>query len=179
MSNPLWQQEIKLRIAEEADIDALSEMGGKLFREAFTGKMPEEDLLEYVSHAFTPAIFRADLNNPAISFIIAICNGEWAGYAKLNTTNRKERAEVLRYIELERLYLFKSFHGKKIGAALMDHCLQFATKKGYDALWLNVWEENTHAIQFYLSYEFEMVDHSIMMRGNDAQKAFWMKRTLI
>ncbi|NML20839.1 GNAT family N-acetyltransferase [Pseudoflavitalea sp. G-6-1-2] len=178
MNTMVQPQAISLRIAEEADIDALCRMAGKLFWEAFTGMMPEQDLLEYVEKAFTPEIFQKEMNNPHITFIIATCNNEWAGYAKLNTTNRKERAEVIRYIELERLYLFKSFHGKKIGAALMDHSITLAAEKGYNTLWLNVWEQNHKAIQFYLSYGFEMMDTSIMMRGNDAQKALWMKKPL-
>lgn len=178
MSTMVQTQAINLRIAEEADIDALCQMAGKLFWEAFTGMMPEEDLLGYVSKAFTPEIFRKEMNNPHITFIIATYEDQWAGYAKLNTTNRKERADVIRYIELERLYLFKAFHGKRIGAALMDHSIILAEEKGYNTLWLNVWEQNHKAIQFYLSYGFEMVDQSIMMRGNDAQKALWMKKSL-
>lgn len=178
MSNAVQTQSITLRVAEESDIEALCNMAGNLFWEAFTGMMPEEDLLEYVSKAFTPAILREEMNNSHITFIIATYDNQWAGYAKLNTTNRKERADVIRYIELERLYLYKKFHGKKIGAALMDHSLALAAEKGYNTLWLNVWEHNNKAMQFYLNYGFEMFDASIMMRGNDAQKGLWMRKKL-
>jgi len=178
MCKEIQEKTIKLKTATAADLTALATMAGKLFREAFTGQMPEEDLLEYVSHAFKPEIFLEEWKKETITFIIAMYGEEWAGYAKLNTSNRIERADVHHYIELERLYLFKEFHGLKLGAALMDYCLQFATAKNFRELWLNVWERNTKAIAFYLSYDFEMVDRSIMMRGNDAQVALWMKKQL-
>jgi hypothetical protein len=53
-----------------------------------------------------------------------------------------------------------------------------ATGLGYMALWLNVWEQNTAAIRFYQRWDFEFIDWTIMMRGNDPQKALWMRKWL-
>src|SRR5882762_4902721 len=162
---------ITLRMAVMEDMPALAAMAGKIFWETFTGKMPEEDLQTYIATAFSPDHIFSEYNDPASVFIIASYDGQWAGYAKINTRKRPERPEPERYIEIERLYILGEYHGRKIGAGLMDTCLQYARDHGFRAIWLNVWEKNTRAIEFYQRMHFTHVDWCIFMRGNDPQKA--------
>lgn len=172
------EEQISVRPVQYEDIPSLSAMAGRLFWEAFTGKMPEADLLAYIAVAFTPEKMLIEWKEKNNTFLLAFFGQEQAGYAKINTSRRIERQEIEKYIEMERLYLFKQFHGKKIGAFLMNHCLQYAKDNGFDMIWLNVWERNTAAIEFYQRWGFQMVDWTIMMRGNDPQKALWMKKHL-
>lgn len=176
--NTMTAGTISLREARDEDIPALSKIAGQAFWEAFTGQMPEDDLLAYIRKAFHPDQLLLEWQQPTTTFLIATCDGEWAGYAKMNTQGRPERSEVENYIELERLYLLQQQQGKKIGALLMDYCIHYATEHGFDQLWLNVWEKNTRAIAFYLQHDFETTDQSVMMRGNDPQVALWMKKRL-
>jgi GNAT superfamily N-acetyltransferase len=169
---------IHLRRAALEDLPALSAMAGKIFWETFTGKMPETDLQSYITQAFSPDQLHSGWSDPACIFIIALYKGQWAGYAKINTRRRTERPEPAPYIELERLYVLKACHGQGVGAALMDACVQHAVDHGFQTLWLNVWERNTQAIEFYRRRGFDHVDWSIFMRGDDAQKGLWMKKPL-
>lgn len=172
------KEKISLRRADFADIPALSAMAGRIFQETFTGMMPEEDLQAYIVKALSPDQFQSEWTDPATTFIIASCGGEWAGYTKITTRRRPERPEPEGYIEIERLYVFKSYHGRGIGSRLMDSCVRHAASHGFQTLWLTVWERNTQAIEFYRRRDFEFVDWSIFMRGNDPQKALWMKKKL-
>lgn len=169
---------IVLREAVYEDLPALCAMAGEAFRDAYTGKMPEEDLQAYIAHAFSQAKVRTEWENAGNTFIIAVYGQEMAGYAKINTNPRPERQEAATYIELERLYLLTEFQGRQIGTILMEHCIRYATGLGFTTLWLNVWEHNTAAIKFYQRWNFEFVDWTIMMRGNDPQKALWMRKWL-
>lgn len=169
---------IHLRKASAEDIPALCTMAGKAFRDAYTGKMPEEDLLAYIIKAFSYAQVLAEWQDAGNTFLLAFYGQELAGYAKINTNPRPERQETGKYIELERLYLLTEFQGRQIGTVLMEHSIRHATGLGYSALWLNVWEQNTAAIRFYQRWGFEFVDWTIMMRGNDPQKALWMRKWL-
>ena len=72
-----------------------------------------------------------------------------SGYAKISTQPKEERMDIEKYIEMERLYLLNRYRGRKIGALLMDYCIRHARGQGFDMLWLNVWERNTGAIEFY------------------------------
>lgn len=176
--NTTTNSTIHLRNASAEDIPALCTMAGKAFRDAYTGKMPEEDLQTYVIKAFSQEQVLAEWQDAGNTFLLAFDGQELAGYAKINTNPRPERQEADQYIELERLYLLRSFQGRQIGSVLMEHCIRYATGLGYKTLWLNVWEHNTAAIKFYQRWDFEFVDWTIMMRGNDPQKALWMRKRL-
>jgi diamine N-acetyltransferase len=169
---------ISLRQARPEDIPALAAIAGKAFWEAFTGMMPEDDLQAYIEKAFSPEQVLLEWKEPGNVVVMAFFDQECAGYAKVNTKPAPERKDVENYIELERLYLLKRYHGRKIGATLMEYCIRYAREKGFDTLWLNVWEQNTQAIEFYRAWGFTVIDWSIRMRGNDPQKAIWMKRML-
>jgi ribosomal protein S18 acetylase RimI-like enzyme len=170
---------VNVREASDADIPALGVMAGKAFRDAYTGKMPEDDLLAYVGKAFSQEQLLAEWQDDQYLFLLAFYGQELAGYAKISTKARPERKEVDKYIELDRLYLLTAYQGQQIGKLLMEHCIGYAREHGFPELWLNVWERNTVAIQFYQRWGFEMIDWSIMMRGNDAQKALWMRKKII
>lgn len=174
----MTQEKISLRAAGFADIPALSAMAGRIFHETFTGMMPEEDLQAYIVKALSPDQLHSEWTDPATNFIIASRGGEWAGYAKINTRRRPERPEPEGYIEMERLYVLKGYHGMGIGSLLMESCVRYAVDHGFKTLWLTVWERNTQAMEFYRRKGFEFVDWSIFMRGNDPQKALWMKKKL-
>lgn len=178
MNRDTQQHHISLTLATQEDIPALSLMAGKTFWHTFTGQMPEEDLQAYIATAFSPERFLTEWQQSGNTFIIARYNEEWAGYAKLSTCRRTERPEQAPYMELERLYLLPAYQGKKTGARLMAYCIQHAREQAFDTLWLNVWEHNTAAMDFYRRWGFETVDWSVMMRGNDPQKAWWMKKYL-
>jgi len=171
-------EQITLRMAGLEDIPELSAMAGRIFQETYTGMMPEEDLRAYIGTAFSAGQIRSEWALPVSTFIIASCGLAWAGYAKINTRRRVERPEPGKYMEIERLYVLQKFHGKRIGTVLMDACSRYAGDNGIQTIWLNVWEHNTHAIEFYRRRNFEMADWSIFMRGNDAQKALWMKKNV-
>ena len=169
---------IHLRTAGYEDMPAVAELAGKAFWNTFTGLMPEKDLQNYIAGAFSAGQFRREWRDAGCIFILAFSDDVLAGYAKINTNRRKERPEADKYIELERLYLLKEFQGKKIGATLMQYCIRYARENGFNALWLNVWEQNIHALKFYQRRNFKIMDTSVMMRGNDPQKALWMKKEL-
>lgn len=176
--NTTTNSTIHLRNAKAEDIAALCALAGKAFRDAYTGKMPEEDLQAYIIKAFSQAQVFAEWQDAGNTFLLAFDGQELAGYAKINTNPRPERQETDQYIELERLYLLTQFQGRQIGTVLMEHSIRHATGLGYTALWLNVWEHNTAAIKFYQRWNFEFIDWTIMLRGNDPQKALWMRKWL-
>jgi diamine N-acetyltransferase len=172
-------EKISLRPAGPEDLPALAAIAGKIFWETFTGMMPEEDLQAYILTAFSKDQFQSEWTSPSNTFLLAFCGREWAGYAKISTSRRVERPEPEKYLEIERLYVLRKYHGRKIGAGLMYSCIRYALDNGVQTVWLNVWERNIQAIEFYQRWNFEFVDSSISMRGNDPQKALWMKKKLI
>ena len=52
---------------------------------------------------------------------------------------------------------------------MMEACLETAVARGYDVIWLGVWEQNLRALAFYRKYGFEVVGNHVFQFGTDAQ----------
>ena len=81
-------------------------------------------------------------------------------------------------MEIERIYVLSSFHGKKVGQFLYEHAIQIARDKNVRFVWLGVWEENPRAIQFYKKNGFVEFDKHIFKLGDDLQTDIMMKLVL-
>ena len=80
--------------------------------------------------------------------------------------------------KIERIYVLKEFHGKKVGQILYDTAFEMAKQRCADYLWLGVWEENPRAINFYKKNGFVEFDKHIFKLGNDEQTDIMMKLQL-
>ncbi len=81
-------------------------------------------------------------------------------------------------LELVRLYVLPESIGHGIGARLMQECLDTAASRGFETLWLGVWEHNPRAIRFYQKWEFEEVGSHLFQLGSDAQTDLILQKTL-
>ncbi|MNE41268.1 Protease synthase and sporulation negative regulatory protein PAI 1 [compost metagenome] len=82
-------------------------------------------------------------------------------------------------MEIERIYVLRAFHGKKVGQILYEKALQIAEVLGLSFIWLGVWEKNLRAIQFYEKNGFVAFDKHIFKLGDDEQTDIMMKKELI
>lgn len=150
--------EIK-RLAGPSALDAvaaLSALGKKTFAETFVGKSyyTLEIIEGYTETAFAPAVLREELQDPNVQYLALYIDDGLAGYAKVVERDAEPCVEHLRPLYLERIYLDKSYqrggHGKRLLEAVYDE----ARAKGYEWLWLSVWEFNEPAVAFYLKNGF-------------------------
>jgi ribosomal protein S18 acetylase RimI-like enzyme len=118
-----------------------------------------------------------ELKNAENHFIIAYVDGAAAGYAKFRA-KRPEKLEATDPLEIERIYVLCACHGKKVGAALMGHCLTYARDNGHDVVWLGVWEHNHKAVSFYRQWGFELFGDHTFRLGSDIQTDVLMKKVL-
>ena len=81
-------------------------------------------------------------------------------------------------MEIERIYVKSSHHGKKVGQLLYSKALDIAFLKDKKYIWLGVWEENKRAVNFYKKNGFEEFDKHIFRLGNDEQTDLMMKKIL-
>ena len=57
----------------------------------------------------------------------------------------------------------------------MNASIREAKQRGYDSLWLGVWEKNPRAIEFYKKWGFREVGSHVFMVGDDPQKDYIME----
>lgn len=81
-------------------------------------------------------------------------------------------------MEIERTYVLRSHHGKKVGQLLYNQALDVALNNKAEYLWLGVWEQNPRAIRFYEKNGFVAFDKHIFKLGADEQTDIMMKKLL-
>ena len=58
---------------------------------------------------------------------------------------------------MSRLYLLKDFFGLQLGKELFNFNIAFSKQHNQQGIWLAVWIENEHAINFYKKRGFNII----------------------
>lgn len=160
------------------DIDQLQKIGRQTFYETFSEFNSEENMLTYLDEKFTKEKLTEELTNKNSEFYFAVLNDNAIGYLKINFGESQTELQDEKSVEIERIYVSKEFHGKKVGQLLYEKAIQIAKEKDADYVWLGVWEENHRALSFYKKNGFAEFDKHIFKLGNDEQTDIMMKLKL-
>ena len=169
---------MKIRKVNIEDIEKLKEIGKLTFAETFSSENSEEDMREYLEDGFSTEKLNTELTNPNAEFYFAEIDGKTIGYLKVNYGESQTEIKDKNALEIERIYVLKEFHGKKVGQTLYDKAIELAKKGNMDYVWLGVWENNPRAIRFYEKNGFVAFDKHIFKLGNDEQTDIMMKLKL-
>lgn len=166
---------IEIKKADLKDLSTIQKISITSFTETFSEINTPENMEKYVQENFNIAQLTLEINNLDSPFYIAFCDNEPVGYLKLNIGNAQTETIQDETIEIQRIYVLKAFHGKKLGQLLLDQALKVAKEHSVDYIWLGVWEENHRALQFYDKNGFVIFDKHIFILGNDQQTDLLMK----
>ena len=168
--------EVRITAASTKDIALLTSLGRATFEQTFARENTVSDMQQYLMQNFNEARISEEFSDPASNFILAFVDEEPAGYAKIKENRIPPGVSDTPALEIERIYASQEFLGKKIGKALMEYCLAYAGEKGYEMVWLGVWEKNQRAIQFYEKWGFTVFGSHLFMLGSDPQTDLLMGR---
>jgi ribosomal protein S18 acetylase RimI-like enzyme len=171
-------KEYSIRTATKNDLSLLQSLGIRTFSETFSQYNTAENMRLYLEKSFSRQQIEAELDDPSAVFLLAYDDDVTAGYARLRQGTNAEGLNSVNALEIERIYAVQEYIGKQAGRRLMDACIGYATEKGFDTLWLGVWEHNARAVRFYEKYGFEKFGEHVFMLGSDAQTDWLMKKTL-
>jgi diamine N-acetyltransferase len=160
------------------DIEKLQNIGRQTFYETFAEANTEEDMQKYLNENFSVTKLKVELINPYSEFYFATISKKIVGYLKINFGKAQTELKLNNALEIERIYVLKEFHGKKVGQVLYDKAVEVAKHHNIDILWLGVWEENPRAIRFYKKNGFVEFDKHIFKLGNDEQIDIMMRLNL-
>ena len=172
------QDVVTVRNATHEDISLLAELSASTFRATFAQDNTPEDMEAYLAENFSEARLRQEVSDPLATFLIAEVSGKPLGYAKLHGGALDASVTGTKPIELVRLYVLPESIGHGVGARLMQECIDTATSRGFETLWLGVWEHNPRAIRFYQKWGFAAVGSHVFRLGNDAQTDLIMQKSL-
>lgn len=157
------------------EILQLQKIGRQTFYETFFESNTEENMKNYLENGFSIDKITSEVNNKNSEFYFAKLDEEVIGYLKLNFGKSQTELKDDKALEIERIYVLKEFHGKKVGQILYEKAIEIAKNKKSDYVWLGVWEENLRAINFYKKNGFVEFDKHIFKLGNDEQTDIMMK----
>ncbi len=169
---------ITIKKASTAELEIIQKLGRETFYETFAPHNSEEHIQVYLAESFAFEKLNEELNNPDSQFFIAYEKEEPIGYLKVNSGKAQTEFQDKSSLEIERIYVKSSHHGKKVGQLLYDKALEIALNENKKYLWLGVWEENLRAVNFYKKNGFIEFDKHIFKLGNDEQTDLMMKKVL-
>jgi diamine N-acetyltransferase len=170
---------ITIKKAFIEDLEIIQNVGRETFYETFAPHNPEEIIKDYLKKSFATEKITSELNNPKSFFFIAWEENNPVGYLKLNSGSAQtELKDDETSLEIERIYVKSSHHGKKVGQLLYDKALKIAENQNKKYIWLGVWEKNERAVNFYKKNGFVEFNKHIFKLGNDEQTDLMMKKIL-
>ncbi len=160
------------------EIDLLQNIGRQTFLETFAAENSAENMQKYLEEGFSFEKLMVELLDKNAVFYFAWINKNVIGYLKLNFGSSQTELKDDKAVEIERIYVLKEFHGKKVGQVLYEKALQVAKQASAAYVWLGVWEKNTRAIRFYQKNGFVAFDKHLFKLGDEEQTDIMMKLQL-
>jgi ribosomal protein S18 acetylase RimI-like enzyme len=171
-------ENIEIKKATLSDIGVLQQIGKQTFAETFSTGNTEENMSKYLEEGFSVAKLAEEVSNEASQFYLAVLEAQVVGYLKLNAGQSQTELQDDKALEIERIYVLQTYHGKKVSQLLYDKAMEVAQQLQSDYVWLGVWEENPRAIRFYQKNGFVEFDKHIFKLGEDEQTDIMMKKVL-
>ena len=166
---------INLIRATISDINQLQQVSRQTFYETFSPVNTKENMRKYLDEELSIEKLTDELVNNDSEFYFALLENNVIGYLKLNFGKSQTELQDDNALELERIYVLKEFHGKRVGQLLYDKAVQIARQRNVDYMWLGVWEKNIRARNFYQKNGLVEFDKHIFKLGNDVQTDIMMK----
>lgn len=148
---------ISVRSADFNDIEAIAKLGTTTFLETYLPNTPKEAVESFVKKAFALDTLTADFDNPNIHYFLIFLDETLAGYSKIELNVPNEYVEATQLTKLDRFYVLKEFHGKKLGAELFNYTIKFSKEQQQEGIWLYVLIKNERALHFYTKNNFQII----------------------
>ena len=168
---------VAYRDATAADAAALRELFAESFVETFGHLYRPADLQEFLD-GNSLAKWRDGLADPQVAIRVAEMDGDLAGFVEL-APKKLPYETPAPAIELRRLYLRSSAHGRGIADELMNWALQEANARGAQEVVLSVYIDNHRARRFYERYGFEAVGRYDFMVGSHADEDIILRHVIM
>ncbi|KKY15429.1 putative acyl- n-acyltransferase [Diplodia seriata] len=183
------QNPILIRPALPPDAPAIAALGAHVFSATFGHSVSPDELSAYLSKEYTPASITSDLQNPAKDTFVAVRNNasnnadnndaKILGFATLTQGTSEPCVDALESkVELQRIYVDTGAQGRGVGGMLARRAEWVARERGFEHVWLGVWEENAGAQRAYERWGYGKVGQHDFVIGTVVQTDWIMVKKL-
>jgi diamine N-acetyltransferase len=171
----MMTESIHIAQAYEGQAALVAEMARKTFIETYGETSNQENLKIYVDTHFTEEQIANELASPDFRFFIAWISGIPVGFTKIRKDRKPKGITGLKSMEIERIYVLQEFQGFTVGKELMNMVKGLARTEGDQVLWLQVWQKNDKAIQFYRKAGFVVYETNTFEFGREIHQDFLLR----
>ena len=116
------------------------------------------------------------MNNTCVTFYIGFSDNAPVAFTTLRNDRKARGLEQQNALEIEGIYVLKEFQGVKVGREMLTQSIAVATSAGYDLIWLQVWQKNMKAIQFYQKAGFVIYETAVSGYRNEITQSDFLMR---
>ena len=171
--------EVKIVQVSEKDLPELIAISRETFTETFGKDNSPEDMAKFLDENYNEDKLGGEMATPGSFFYFLKADGEVAGYLKLDVDDAQNEEVDPNGLEIERIYLRKSFQHRGLGKQLFEFAEEKGRGWGKSVLWLGVWEHNENAKNFYASRGLTRFSEHVFVLGDDRQTDFLLKKALV
>lgn len=166
---------IHIALANEGQAELIAELSRKTFVETYAEPGNQENLTLYVESHFTTEQISIEFADPNFRFFIAWINEKAVGFTKIRKDRQPKGIPMLKSMEIQRIYVLQEFQGFSVGKELMKMVKELAKAEGDQVIWLQVWQKNDKAIQFYRKAGFVVYETSTFEFGREIHQDFLLR----
>lgn len=170
--------ELEILPIRREDMKILSDLAIQTFQESYYADNEKDLFDQYVEDKLNPDQFLKEWLNDQSYFYFARLHGKICGYLKINFKDAQTETHPHDWMEIERIYILKSFQRNQLGSGLFDFALQKAIEQQIKFIWVGVWKENKHAIHFYKRSGFEHYGFHLFDFGGVLQEDYILRYTI-
>jgi diamine N-acetyltransferase len=146
--------------ATGADLPAISELAGVIWRACYPGIITEEQIDYMLGRMYSLETLRDETGSQGIRYDLLLVADQPAGFSSCGPTAEPG------VVKLHKLYLRPEQHGRGLGSLLLHHCERAALEQGARRLVLNVNKRNARAIAAYRRNGFVVTGEVVADIGN-------------
>ncbi|KAJ2980682.1 hypothetical protein NQ176_g2491 [Zarea fungicola] len=161
-----------VRRAASNDAVQIASLGASVFASTHGQAVNKNELLRYLKDSYSVCTVSRDIRDDSKDiFVSTNSDGQVVGFIYLARGSGVEAvSSTLNAVELQRIYVHPSAHGKGVGSKLATRAEELALELGFRAIWLGVWESNLKAIEVYMRWGYKQVGNRDFTIGNVIQK---------
>ena len=146
--------------ATEADLRAISELAGVIWRECYPSIITNAQIDYMLARMYSLDVLRGEIRSQGICFDQLLVDDKLAAFASYGPTDEPG------VIKLHKLYLLPELHGRGLGSRLLQHVEREVRAGEGRRLILSVNKRNAKAIAAYQRNGFRIVESVVTDIGN-------------
>jgi diamine N-acetyltransferase len=151
---------VEIQLCNAEHVEIISAIAIKSYNDFYL-YLWKDDGSWYTSRSFAPDVIKLEMRDSNARFFLLKVGVEAVGFMKLNLHQPLEELGHTNAMELERIYIVKSFAGRGVGRHAVQYCEGLAKEMNREILWLKSMDSSP-ALDFYRRLGFEICGSFIL-----------------